>query len=228
MAKTTYPSPAELEAYVVSTGLVTADDVGDVDFQSATEAAIREWEERTGWLPFLAAASTTSRRYDPPGPNRSPSSPWTTRGGHWRLWLGAGIVSSTTPTVVTGYSDESAGTTLVNEDDFWMGPENADAKGKPWEWVEFSGGQWGEARSIRITARFGYSTNIADDVWQAVRCLGALEVAPELEGLISGGTVSYKDADVEEKFGDDPLRTWTDRWDGKVKQVVARYTRLVL
>jgi 8-oxo-dGTP pyrophosphatase MutT (NUDIX family) len=228
MAKTLYPSAAELEAYVVSTGLVSADDVGDVDFQSAAEAAVREWEEQTGWLPFLAAAANTSRRYDPPGPNRSGGFTGTLRGGASRLWLGAGIVSSTTPTIVTGYTPTVAGTTLTHEDDFWMGPENADLKGKPWQFVEFSGSQFGGPRSIRITGRFGYSATLGDEVWEAVRLQGALLIAPEIEGIITGGMIEAEEADIRERYGNDPLATFTARWEKRIAAVVNRYKRLVM
>jgi len=105
MSKTAYPSSAELGAFLYSSGLITAPasaQQSQMFFDEAINAAVTEWERETGWVPFLSSGSTT-RYYDPPGPETGPVGIYVglnNIGGGRKLFLNAGLRSN--PTVYVG------------------------------------------------------------------------------------------------------------------------------
>src|SRR5216117_4162110 len=93
--KVAYPGPADVELLIRSLGLFDDDALatalGLIDLDTLAAAASRQWEEETGWIPFLADSEDVTRRYDPQGPNWRP---WI-QGGGYPLDLGVGLVSLT-------------------------------------------------------------------------------------------------------------------------------------
>jgi hypothetical protein len=228
MSHSAYPTSTELSSYLVGTGLVSSTVAATLSLTDKAAAASSGWEEATGWHPFIKDSSDVARRFDPPGPNRGHGI-WWPRGGKWVLTLPAGLLTVTS--IVTGYSASStnpqAGTAQVVEDDYWLLPDDAPLKNRPYTQVEFATCQWGEARSIRITGKWGYCETIPEDAWQAILQYGALLAAPDLAGQLTGGLLEWTE-EAHERYAEKPLAHWIDQWQKTFDRAVARYQRIVL
>lgn len=105
MSRTAYPFSSELAAFLYSSGLISAAPTAQqqqMEYDSAIAAAVAEWERETGWVPFLSGSSTT-RYYDPPGPEKGSVGIYVgvnNIGGGRTLFLNAGL--RTNPTVSVG------------------------------------------------------------------------------------------------------------------------------
>lgn len=196
----TYPDVQDVERVIRSLGLFNAEELAeailDLGLEEVALAAAREWEDMTGWIPFETADSDTTRYYDPPGPNAVPEG----LGGRWRLQLDAPLTAVTS--VRVGYSPENTvGTLLTLNTDFYLYPYNAQVAGRPWTAIEFRTSRWGARRSIQIVGRFGYSATIPDDAWLAIARRAASLALPEIATRISGGRTEFTEAGVTERFG---------------------------
>ena len=218
-----YPTGADLLAYITSLGVLNSGQLTAITagLTARAAAAAARWEREVGWLPFLATGSASTRRFDPPGPNDR----GLTRGGDKRLYLSGALVTSTAPVVRSGVTTASAGDLLTIEDDYFLGPENADQTGMPWRWVEFGWNRWGPPRSISVTGLWGWSATVPDDVWQAVLGLGA-RTALETTTRISGGRSSWKEADSGENFGATPLQFHLEEWGRVYAETLSNYRRI--
>ena len=91
MPKSAYPADSDLSALLTSTGLTVP---ASLDLQEKCDAAVAEWETRTGWLPYLAASgadgqpTVSTRLFDP----AQPAGRGDSRSGR-SLFLGAGLLS---------------------------------------------------------------------------------------------------------------------------------------
>ncbi len=222
-----FPTATEARAYLNSLGLVTTAQVTAMDVESRVLAARAAFEESTGWYPFLAGGSDTSRQYDPPGPNDRAAVSGVLKGGARILELEAGLTQAPT-TLVTSYSPTFAGNALTHQTDFWMLPANADLRSKPFTAIEFVVPQWGSPRSIRITGRFGYQTTVPDLAWNAVLQQVAFLCAPELAGKVSAGILSYTEGGITERYSDDALGGYVKQWQETWRRAVGTYRRVVL
>jgi hypothetical protein len=229
MPKLAYPDSHDCERVLRSLGLFDADALDaailDLDLETAASAASRQWEEETGWIPFLADAAAVTRFFDPQGPNRQPQ----VVGGRYVMELGTGLVTLTS--VTNGIGPTSVGTLQTLDTDFWLSPYNADELGRPWTALEWLVQQWGARRSIKIIGRFGYSTTVPDDAWLAIAHRAASIALPEIATRIVGGVRKFSEAGVTEEYGDDFLTgqkgvggAWSLEW----KAAVGRYRRIVL
>lgn len=204
MPRAFMPTEADLEVALRSLGLFDTDELSEVlqflDLSIFADAAVRQWEEETGWIPFLADTSEESadqiRYYDPPGPNRRPQ----IQGGSYTLDLGAGIVIL--ETVHTGFSPTSAGTAQVAGTDFNLLPHNADPLDRPWTQLEFTVPQWGARRSIKVVGRFGYASAVPEDAWVAILHQGVRMALPEVATRLTGGARKFTELGVTEEFGE--------------------------
>lgn len=210
----TYPDGTDLLNYIASLGIVDEEvkdaRFGALDLTVKAGAAAAEWERRTAWRPFLAQAGQ-SRRFD---------APWAAR----TLELSGGLLSLTTLTV-----DDDARTL---DEDFWLGPENAAAKGLPYTFVEFAGRAVASARrGIEITGDWGRMETLTDDIWQAVLHYGACLCYPELSLGISKGAYSIRDVNFEIRYagaGNGPLFLEAQTWKSVFDAAVRRYKRVSL
>jgi hypothetical protein len=222
-----YPSSANLQSYLNALGLLTTTQVAALNLADRIAAATDAWEEETGWKPFLKDSSDVARVFTPPGPNRKPG--LTGRGGGTLLDLDCGLLTVTS--IVTGYSasptSPQAGTTAVAEDDYWLLPEGAPLRNRPYTQVEFAVSIWGVARSVRIVGKWGYCSTIPDDVFQAILRQGALQTADELVALRTGGMVEWSE-EASEKYGDNPLGKYLDRWQSDWDKAVLKHRRVVV
>ena len=111
-------------------------------------------------------------------------------------------------------------------DDYRLAPYNAVALKQPYTAIEFVTNRWGQARSIRITGRWGYTTLLSDDVWMAILQYGANFGWGSLAGSRSLGMDEWKEADVMEKYGSQ-FKEFMGVWEQRFRQTARRYTRVV-
>ncbi len=220
-----YPTGADLSAYLVSIGLLSTAQAASLDLDARMNAAVAQWERRTGFIPFLAGAATT-RYFDPPGPNRRTGRIGLTRGGEARLDLMGGLVGEPS-SVITGYSIHSTGSTLTAQDQYCLLPRDNPARSLPYLEIEFISSQWGGPGSIAILGQWGYSTTVPDDVWQALLEYGAWLAVPDVTGLRTRGILEWEDI-ARVRYGDDPLAHFRKQWRAALDEILSSYQRIVL
>lgn len=127
---------------------------GVVQATAARAAAIREFEERTGWYPFLADAEAADeeRFFD-------------ATDGFGYLDLGAGLLELASAGV--------QGRDFVVGSDLWLRPSNAPAQRRPYSQIQFvnsvqGGAPFPQPNVIRITGLWGRVREVPPDVWYAV------------------------------------------------------------
>lgn len=242
--RTAYPSLTEFDLFLFASGLITPptgsttrpQDV--LDTGAALFAAIAEWERGTGWVPFLTEAVATTRTFDPPGPERGPVGGIfvgvANMGGGRRLFLNAGVRTITTLKI--GVTPTSTGTTLVQNTDYWLRPQNATAFGRPYTYVEFGSPVWGPPNSVTILAPFGFGATLVssvwvptvpDDAWLAIMKMAAVELVPQLEMVLTGGESSIKLGNDEFKFNPNLFQRQVEMWQMQNAKILGRYKRKV-
>ena len=239
MPKNAYPMDSDLMAFLTGAGLSLPPAL---DLQGKCDAAAAEWEQRTGWLPYLAEADASgqpvvsTRLFDPPcSAGRSPGS----RSGR-SLFLGTGLLSlaslsvGVVPDATGSYSTgmASAGTLLVPNLNFYLRPQNAAARGLPVTEIEFLAPARGLPQSVAVTGIWGKVLELEDNVWQAILQRAASLAAPELSLSISGGFFERKIGDSMKRFGgsDDsgPLAQQITLWDANFNSAVKNKKRITL
>ncbi|BDI33411.1 hypothetical protein CCAX7_54620 [Capsulimonas corticalis] len=186
---TGYPDASDFRKFLLGAGQRIPDDL---DVETKIFSAITEWEDGTGFAPFLADDTTVgSRSFDPPRTSRD-------------LDLGAGLVELTSLTV--------AGTPFVLGRDFYAYPQNALAKGKPITYLRFYSRPGSSImQSIVVTGKWGFTTALRANVRNAILCKAALLSAPELEFSITNGVAVAEDI----KFASGnfkPIGTLIEEW----------------
>lgn len=214
MSRTTYPQDSDIQSFVTNAGLVVP---SGFTFTGYGAAASAEWEERTGWQPFLQDASATARIYNPPG-DRPTNRDWQNNqyGGARILNLYAGIANAAALTSVV-----CSGVTKVNGVDFFMAPINAPNIGRPYTRIEFVYPFWGLQNCITVTAQWGWGAILPEDVWQAVLRIGARIAAEDmLEGTVSTpDTIKVGDEMIKQ----DQYDTLSQTWAKAVSRTIKRY-----
>jgi hypothetical protein len=211
-----YPTAADLEAYLVTLGLYPAGaaELDALDLEGKAAAAVVEWETRTGYRPFLANGSDTTRVYDPP-PGRF-------------LELGTGLLSVSA--LYTAVTTASPGAVQTEGTDFWLERATAAYDGAPFEVITFAGCPYGERRSIAITGLWGYSATVPDDAWQAILARGAWLCAPQAAMVMGGGAEAVRVLSSEVRYPSaatgGPLAAQQKAWSAMFEAAVRRYRRV--
>jgi hypothetical protein len=179
-AITGYPSVTDVEARLTDMGITHP---ADATTQALINAAIRTWENKTGYHPFLNASSTLSTKYFP---ICNGLIDFTGPGGFF-----------TNPTVlnVGGYWDGDAvytgGSDIVRMRDIVLKPDNALDLGRPYTYAILTGYRyWGSddrTPYVKVTAAFGWGATLPDDVWEAI-----VEEAAERIRRLATGTGELK------------------------------------
>lgn len=217
MPETSYPDDPIVEQFVIGQGVAVP---SGFTFTGYAAAAVAEWENETGWAPFLADASSSVRTYDPPGggpPNRGFGALY---GGGRRLTLCGGIVSITSLVV--------AGVPKILGTDFRLLPLNANARKRPYDAIELFVPSYGPAGSVVVTARWGFADEIADDAYQAILRKAARLAAIDLQQAISTGYTTIKDDDAQLTRSIELVQKLGAAWGEYSDRVVARYRRLTV
>jgi hypothetical protein len=245
-AKAFYPTEADVEVALRALGLFDTDELPEIlqflDLATFADAAVAQWEEETGWHPFLANTTDINdedqdetRYFDPGGPNFRPQ----ILGGGYQLDLGTALWKYTA--LRSGVTSDSVGTALTRNEDFYLLPYNADQAAimRGWTQVEFLVGHWGARRSITIQGRFGRVGTVPDDAWLAILHHGVMTALPEIATRVGGGRLEFTEAGVTERFGPGFLLggrssgegsggalgdAWMREWD----RAVRRYQRIVV
>lgn len=189
MADSAFPTVADVQALLIGGGflpdpLTAAQKL--LPWKTWETAARREFERRTGFAPFIAAATPVTRTYSPPDD------------GVRLLDLGTGFVS-VSAVVVDGITLTSAEYALL--------PESAPVDGEPYTMLRFACRQYARPGGISIAGRAGY-TAIEDgavsqagelsDVWQAVQGKAAAEALKVLMSMPGEGRIErVKQGDVD-------------------------------
>lgn len=220
-----YPTSAQLLAYLRGAGILpaagdTPDAAEGLLYDLAIDAAITEWEDRTGYQPFLASDTAAQRRVYK---NRyNPTQDWS---------LDGGIIPGSVTSLLL-YNDldpDDANPETFTSDEYAFLPSDAEAKSLPYTRLRFP--LRPRTGYLAITARWGYCTTLPADAFQAVLLLATLSLADPARNLMassgSGDITEIERSELRVKFGNSP----TDRqrmiagWEGAVKRAVCRYSR---
>jgi len=200
-----YPTAGDLKTFLYAANQIDSPTAptgraASLDFQGAVDAAKAEFENRTGRT-YRAASAT--RIYDTP-----------TDAGHL-------LDLETDWATITSITRD--GDTLVVEDDYRKRPLD----GPPYRFVEFVAGlmeplPWGSRGTVVVTGTLGSSATVPDDVYQAVLQRAAAHCAPQLQGIVTGGAQSVKQADASVTFaGGKALGALGEQWLDTFERCVA-------
>src|SRR5579862_1911807 len=129
--------------------------------------AWQRFERETGWTPFLASNSPSTRVFDPPGQTGKYVA-WP-KGGGRMLALDAGLISTSSLSV-------DGNSAFVQGTDYWLRPAQGPA---PATRIEFAAPIWANTYSVSITGIWGYSTAVPDDAWYCILRMAALPLLSE-------------------------------------------------
>lgn len=181
MARDGYPTDDDVKLLVAGSGVTLP--AGFV-FAGYADAATQEFQQLTGFVPFLKDSSDVERVYGPPGRRASNV-----------LELGAGLLSLTSLRVEVT-SDQPSGRPLTQNRDFWLKPDNAAVEGRPYTWIKFLRPVFGLPSSIVVAGRWGFGATVPDDAWEAIRRLAASQAAKDALQGIAAAPETIKDDDV--------------------------------
>lgn len=179
-----YPTGDDLQAFLVTAGMIAANTNEALDYQSYVDAAVSQWEADTGYKPFLFNNNPQTRTYDTPDGDI--------------LELGSGLLNIEQPEDFT-----MDGRTLVAGVDFDLFPYNAGDNGKPWTAVRFRYplcSRYANRANISLTAEFGYCAVLPADVVRAILSLGAFNIMPSISGA-TGTITQVRQDDVAISYG---------------------------
>lgn len=225
-----YPSGSDVELFLAGAGMLPTDatQLAAVRMQCTgwAEAAAEDWEHDTGWEPYLAGSADTTRMFTPRDvlePRNEPP----------MLDLKGGLLSATTITV--DVQPGNPGVQLTEGSDFWLKPDNAPAKGRPYTWVEFWRvpgwayfGLGADQRSIVIVGKWGYTASVDAHVRQALLCHAASNAAPMLAAARTGGMQKWSEADTSEAYSDNPFGAMQEVWQREYDKAVSAHRRVKL
>lgn len=213
MSHTAYPVDADISTFVADAGITMPS--GFV-FPGYAAAASAEWEERTGWTPFLQDGSASARVFDPPGDIQQNRSAGNIFGGGRILGLRAGVQDSASLTSVV-----AGGVTMVSGTDYRLAPLNAPSSKRPYSRIEFAVPLWGAGSSVVVTAKWGSQAILAEDVWQALLRIGARMAVDDLVPGVRLSFTTFKQGDETFTQGD-PGKV-SGAWESYVDRVISRY-----
>lgn len=210
-----YPQPADLQTFILSTGLitdVTTGAIGNVNWQVKCDAARQEMEQDTDRV-FLPVTQT--RYYNPPSNNKG------------ILFVKDDILSITSMTCY--------GVAFIENTDFWLQPYNAGLLNDPYKRIEFSRRFFpttsnADHRALIITGVFGFSQQIPAQVWHGVLCRAAWNMRTELALFRTRGLIESKAGDEMEMYagrtGGTLVSMEAANWDAIYTQAVQAYKRV--
>lgn len=214
--KTAYPTATDVEDFIEASGITcTAAQTGFLD-----EAALagKQLIERRCCRTFKGSGSNSTRYFQPPTSKRG------------ILWLDEDLASLNT---VQYQPEGSTAQTLTLNTDFWVRPDNYSARLEPIQALEFRL-RWsqpngmGLRRSILVNGQWGYATaadGFPEAVWLAMIAGGLLQMWEIFAQSLTGGLLSWKEADVQEDYGVEPLKRLRDSWESRVETTVRLYKR---
>jgi len=199
MSKADWPTGAESAVFATSMGVTIP---AGLDLDELAEAARVDFEDLTGYDPFLEAASA-AYTYDPPG---------------WEiLQLRCGFTAITAVTVGADDTVYTIGT------DVWKEPVDAPQRGAPYTQLRFRHALTGDPQTVTVTGTKGYASAIPSDAWIAVASRAAILGA----GFVAGTSATKQKVGsvaVEYGGGETPIGHLRSLWD----RAIAKYRLVVV
>ena len=230
---TRYPNLVDVAAMLAAAGLQTSAaslTLADlVPLSMYSDTAVRDWERRTGYIPFLPNSVDVTRYYTPQGAEYRTGSTMlpALQGGSNYLDLKAGLVSVTSVSVGYNVVNPGGATALVQNQDYFLFPENADVEGKPWTMIKWSFPVRGAERSIQIVGKWGYAPGntptVPADAWHAILVHACALACPEIGTAMNDGLLTFEAAGLTEKYSSDPLAPLIAGWEKTFEHTLARY-----
>lgn len=182
------------------------------DVQGQIDASLASLERITGYRPFIASDTDSTRYCDPPGSKFFSSA--SRAGGRNVLKLDDPLCTITS--IVT------ADRTLNINSDFWIGPTSE----APWFTVRFAVAIYGTPKSLAITGRWGYCLDLPSDIFDAIVKMAASNVVLSIAEKIRSGVTEWAEDDVKEKYDVKGLEQSGSTWREQAEKVFAGYKRL--
>lgn len=218
---TTYPTAADVELLLKSASYWPEGDDSSPKVLYAREqatiaaaGAAREFENRTGWLPFLAKPAATTRLFD-------------ATSGDGVLEFGAGLLADPAPVFKLAQGDTVYGV----DTSYWLQPANAPDQELPYTRLQsinsiFGGRVWSWPNRLSITGRWGYCATLPPDVWVAIQKKAGVEVLASIENLQSIASISQDGfSKAYDVVGIITQKDVLDRWGKDFDRFCTRYTR---
>jgi hypothetical protein len=175
-----YPATSDVVARLVAGGLAVSPEHADL-LTAQLAASVREFERAVDLVPFLAPAGAYTRQLDPP----------IVRNG---ILILDRPLASLVSVAYQPIGDTSQ--TLVAADEYTPLPAAAPADGRPYTQIAFAAHRWPGPLgypfrgSIYVNGRWGYSTTVPDDVWEAIAGRAAARAFPHVRTAQTGGVAS--------------------------------------
>lgn len=172
----------------------------------------------TGRTPFIATGTPFALPFDPPGSIPNNRAYGFTFGGGRTLPIKPGIpyaaISSAVVTV--------GGTAKTLNKDYRFLPLDGAATGFACDLLEFFYPIWGIAGAVVITADFGWSDTIDEDIWYAIVRTGAAIAARDiLQGIASSPNLIQIG---EDKLQQTPFQNLGTAWQSEADRSAAFYS----
>lgn len=210
-----YPTTSDVTALLTLAGV----SYGAADIASILAGVEQEWEDRTGWQPFIKDGSDNHRHFDPPCGNR--------------LNLKAGLMSLTSLYVGTDYAGNN-GSLLTLNTDFIMVHKDGQYHdgsiddGQPITDIIFLSQYSGFERSIKITGKWGVADTCPSDVSRAIIRKSAALAIEELNSSAAGLLNKIKEGTVEYAYDTGDGKATLDRYHAEFDRCVNRWKRIDL
>lgn len=210
--KSNPPTATDLSLFLAGAGL----DPGDIDLTQMAAAGAAEFN-RLARRTMLAGTTAIPRTFTPP-----------TNGNVLLL-----PDMAAAPTAIAYAPSGSSSTAWVSGTDYTLQPIGALSDGRPYTALLIHGLSWGEPLysgyegSISITARWGYGTQLSEDVWGAMLNLAAAKAYPLIQEVRGEGAVEKQVGDTRIKYGGSGGgKSIRDTWIEDAMQVVKLYKRV--
>lgn len=186
-----------------------------LDLATAVAAGIARFEREAGRK--MLATAATERRFDLP----------TSQRGYLDLKADLSAFSSLS----------IDGTAYTLNTHFRLLSEDADEEGLPWDRVQFERHwifplHWSNVRAVALTGYWGYGAStgagMPEDAWLAMLYGAMLSRLPQLAASVTRGVVNWREADVDESYGAQPLAGLVSLWREEFDLAVARYRRVTV
>ena len=232
MARTLYPTGADLQSILAQAGISITDPTF---LDGAVRAGIQAFETACS-RHFLAGKSIenadepeATRLFDPP------------MAYEHSLWLGPWGDVTAISSVVHQAKPDGQPTTLVENRDYFPEPANNPARGlgynrlrrgrwaswtwHGWDMAPCGGGGWmSGVQSIEITGLWGYGTTIPEDAWLAMAYGGVLFAEGQLGLIRNGGRTAYSvTGAVSEQFDVKAFISVIESFGNNIKGTSAYY-----
>lgn len=206
-----WPTVEEVETRLEEMGVTSPPSAGTL--QGLIDAAIQDWEDYTGWHPFLSDGEETTEYF--------------TAVGNIVDFIGTGLIGNSESFIIGGNYDEdgvyTGGQTLVINRDF---RPMRTRRSWPYTYAKFNS-YWTDDSlgGVAITGVFGFSTTIPANVWEAIM-EEVLDRVTVLGQASTGVVVEMEEDDVRIKYAD-TTKSSTDRGlSAKARMTADFYRRL--